>query len=92
MADTAAETAALIAEAKGRASVEPVKVAEMRAVLDRLASMEQGFAERQVDFWNCGVPSPDFMRRIVVLEATIRFLGLCEDNGDAIKKILAGKR
>ena len=91
MADDPA-TIALLADAKAQASKSPVKIPEMRDAIDFVASDMQSFAERSVEFWRTGAPPPDQMRRLVALEACGRFLALCEQNADAIKKILERKK
>lgn len=86
------DLATKIAEAKGAASANPVKVPEMRDLLEKIASDEQAFIERSVDFWGCSPPTPEKMRRVVVLEACIRFLQLCEQNADGVRKALKEKK
>lgn len=86
------DLATKIAEAKGAASADPVKVPEMRDLLEKIASDEQAFMERAVEFWGCAPPTPEKMRRIVVLESCIRFLQLCEQNADGVRKALKEKK
>ena len=86
------DATSLIAAAKAEASKSPVKVPEMRDVIEFLASDMQSFAERSIEYWGTGTPNPEQMRRLVALESCARFLALCEQNADAVRKVLERKK
>lgn len=87
---TSAEAAAIVSAARADASADKPDMRDMIEALQSEASAVESFEARKLEQAHQIAPSPSNIRKIVVLDAAIRFLERIEKNKAAVARVLRG--